>query len=215
MEPVPFEVKRRWMIRTQLVRRGIRDPSVIRAMREVPRHRFVPKEYETRAYDDRPIPIGAGQTISQPYMVALMTEQLSVRPGAKVLEVGTGSGYQAAILSVLGAKVYSIERIPELAVSAQKRLSELGYGNVIVRCGDGSLGWPQEAPFDGIVLTAYVPKLPDPLIQQLADGGRIVAPVGEAMEQWLVVGTYREGRLETKTVCGCLFVPLIGSEGVQ
>jgi protein-L-isoaspartate(D-aspartate) O-methyltransferase len=184
-------------------------------MREVPRHRFVPKEYETRAYDDRPIPIGAGQTISQPYMVALMTEQLSVRPGAKVLEVGTGSGYQAAILSVLGAKVYSIERIPELAVSAQKRLSELGYGNVIVRCGDGSLGWPQEAPFDGIVLTAYVPKLPDPLIQQLADGGRIVAPVGEAMEQWLVVGTYREGRLETKTVCGCLFVPLIGSEGVQ
>jgi len=166
------------MIQTQLVARNIRDPRVLDAMRTVPRHKFVPEELCGRAYGDHPLPIGKNQTISQPYIVAFMTELMQLEPGNKILEIGTGSGYQAAILAEIVTRVFSIERIPQLASRARKVLDELGYSTVIIRSIDGTLGWKEYAPFDRIVVTAGAPGTPQALIDQLADGGRLVIPVG-------------------------------------
>ena len=170
--------ERNEMVRTQIQARGVRDPRVLQAMREVKRHLFVPGESAEDAYEDYPLPIGEGQTISQPYIVALMTELLELQPDDKVLEIGTGSGYQAAILSRLAREVRSIEIVPSLAETAGKRLDLLGYDNVHLRVGDGYKGWPDEAPFDAIIVTAAPPEIPQALVDQLAEGGRMVVPVG-------------------------------------
>lgn len=201
------------MVSDQLKARGIHDERVLQAMEEIPRHLFVPTDARDQSYDDRPLPIGADQTISQPYIVALMTENLRLRPEAKVLEIGTGSGYQAAVLARLAAQVYSVERIPELAAEAARRLESLGIHHVRMRVGDGSQGWPEEAPFDGVLITACAAKLPELLAQQLADGGRMVIPLGQGLNQTLTLIERRGSALESHPICGCLFVPLIGAEG--
>jgi len=206
-----FSKEREWMVKTQLESRGIKDKRVLDAFRKVKRHLFVPKSYRREAYGDYPLPIGEGQTISQPYMVAVMTELLKLKGDERVLEIGTGSGYQAAILSLLAKEVYTIEIIPSLAKSAEKRLKELGYDNVWVKCGDGYLGWPEKAPFDGIIITCAAPRLPNPLKEQLAEGGRIVAPIGEEGEmQTLTVFEKRDGKLIKREEGGCFFVPMTG-----
>ncbi len=209
----PFLSERNRMVEEQLAARGISDPRVREAMRQVPRDRFVPASKRALSYEDRPLAIGAGQTISQPYIVALMTEQLKLSAGVKVLEVGTGSGYQSAVLAQMGMRVCSIERIAELARSAARRLEELGIRSVRIRVGDGSLGWPEEAPFDGIVVTAYVSEVPAALRGQLADGGRMVIPVGRFMDQTLLCVERRGDQFVETGLCGCLFVPLIGTGG--
>ena len=202
------------MLVEQLEARGFRDPAVLGAMRRVPRHRFVDRELRERAYDDTPLPIGERQTISQPYMVALMTEALALTGGERVLEVGTGSGYQAAVLAELGVSVVSIERIPALAERALAVLGALGYGaRVRVEVGDGTLGWPAEAPWDAIVVTAAAPQLPRPLLEQLALGGRLVLPMGEDALQTLVrIRRDPEGLVEDY-LGECRFVKLLGSYG--
>lgn len=204
----PLQEKRNRMVAQQLLDRGIRDPKVLRAMAEIPRHLFVPPAEQEEAYGDRPLPIGADQTISQPYIVALMTEQLGLKPEFRVLEIGTGSGYQAAVLARLVAQVYSIERIPELAAWAARRLESLGIRNVQTRVGDGSQGWHEAAPFDGILVTACAAELPEPLTQQLADGGRMVIPIGQAQRQTLMLIERRGDTFESHSICGCLFVPM-------
>ena len=196
------------MVQEQLSARGIRDLNVLRAMQEIPRHRFVPPDQAEQAYEDRPLSIGSEQTISQPYIVALMTERLRLKPASRVLEIGTGSGYQAAVLSKLAGEVYSMERIPELADSAARRLESLGISNVHLRVGDGSQGWPEAAPFDGIIVTACAGELPRPLAAQLADGGRMVIPLGEKLHQTLNLIERRGDALESQPICGCVFVPL-------
>ena len=201
------------MVLEQLERRGVRDPRVLEAMGSVPRHLFVPSERQANAYDDRALPIEDGQTISQPYMVAIMTEALAIAPGAHVLEIGTGSGYQAAILAVLARDVITIERRRGLAEAAGRRLVSLGFTNVTVVVADGSGGYPEGAPYDGVMATAGAPQVPASLKTQLADGGRLVVPVGSAFHQDLVVierrgETFVESRGE-----GCVFVPLVGREG--
>jgi protein-L-isoaspartate(D-aspartate) O-methyltransferase len=205
--------KRDMMVREQLQARGIHDQLVLSAMREVPRHRFVDESLQGQAYHDYPLPIYGGQTISQPYMVALMTECLGLRGGEKVLEVGTGSGYQAAILARLAGKVYSIEREPQLARMAREVLSELKYENVIIKVGDGTLGWKEFAPYDGIIVTAGSPVIPQPLQEQLKDGGRLVIPVGSSAFQNLVCIEKVGSKIKSTEVCGCTFVPLIGNHG--
>lgn len=207
-----FSEARRQMVATQLRRRGICDERVLEAMSKVPRHRFVPTP-DLTAYDDHPLHIGAGQTISQPYMVALMTELLALQGEEKVLEVGTGSGYQAAVLGELCRQVYSVERIPELAQRARRVLAELGYHNIEVVIGDGTLGLPQHAPYDGIIVTAATPDIPRPWIEQLAEGGRIVAPVGDRSIQTLVICTKEQGQIKERREASCVFVPLIGEHG--
>jgi len=197
----------------ELRRLGVRDERVLRVMQEVPRHLFVPEHIQHLAYEDTPLPIGQGQTISQPYIVALMTEALSLRGGEKVLEIGTGSGYQTAILAELAGEVFSIERIPALAEEARRRLALLGYGNVNVRVGDGTLGWPEEAPFDRIIVTGGLPDLPDTLWEQLAEGGRLVAPIGGRYDQYLWVYVKEGGRRRRRALCPCTFVPIIGARG--
>lgn len=202
---------RQAMVRHQVAARGVRDPRVLAALREVERHRFVPSRLRQAAYDDRPLPIGHDQTISQPYIVALMTELAAVRPGARVLEVGTGSGYQAAVLSVLAGEVYTIEIVAPLAEEARRRLAALGYANVTVRAGDGYRGWPERAPFDAILITAAPPELPEPLLRQLAPGGRLVAPVGpEGGVQQLVVVERTPAGLTRRGVVPVRFVPMTG-----
>ena len=204
----PFELKRRKMVAEQLKARGIQNERVLRVMAEIPRHLFVPPGEEDKAYDDHPLSIGSDQTISQPYIVALMTEQLHLTPESKVFEIGTGSGYQAAVLARLAAEVYSIERIPELAESAARRLESLGIRNVKIRVADGSQGWPEVAPFGGIIVTACAAKPPEPLLQQLADGGRMVIPLGEGLNQTLTRIERRGDSLDPRPICGCVFVPL-------
>ena len=205
---------RRRMVETQIVARGIKDERVIKAMLKVPRHEFVPLEYRHMAYNDHPLPIGFGQTISQPYIVALMTEALELKPTDKVLEVGTGSGYQAAILGEICREVYTIEIIPELAERAKRTLKRLGYRNVFVKCGDGFLGWPEKAPFDAIIVTCAAPFVPPPLVQQLAEGGRLVIPVGADPYQVLMRLRKVRGRVKFERMIECLFVPMTG-EGVR
>jgi protein-L-isoaspartate(D-aspartate) O-methyltransferase len=204
---------RRDMVARQLEPRGIRDPRVLAVMGELPRHRFVPRFLRVLAYEDRPLPIGSGQTISQPYIVALMTQCLDPPADGRILEVGTGSGYQAAILSRLCREVHSIERLPELASRAVRTLRTLAIGNVTVRVGDGTLGLPGFAPFDGIVVTAGAPAVSPPLLAQLADGGRLVAPVGDRESQRLELWRKAGGRLDRELVTLVTFVPLIGAHG--
>jgi protein-L-isoaspartate(D-aspartate) O-methyltransferase len=205
--------ERERMVDEQLARRGITDVRVLDAMRKVPRHRFVEEALRDRAYGDHPLPIGDGQTISQPYMVAAMTQLLRLGGSEKVLEIGTGSGYQTAVLAELARRVCSIERLAALAARARQILEELGYTNAVVRTGDGTYGWPDEAPFDRILVAAGAPAVPAPLFQQLAEGGRLVMPVGEAQAQTLTVVEKADGQMRTSTDCGCVFVKLVGRYG--
>ncbi len=205
--------ERERMVEDQLVRRGITEPRVLGAMRKVPRHRFVEEALRDRAYGDHPLPIGEGQTISQPYMVAAMTQLLRLEGPEKVLEIGTGSGYQTAILAELVRRVCSIERLPGLAARARRILEELGYTNAVVKMADGTYGWPDEAPFDRVLVTAGAPAVPMPLFQQLAEGGRMVVPIGDSQSQTLHVVDKVDGQMRTATDCGCVFVKLVGRYG--
>lgn len=196
------------MIEEQIITRGVRDPATLAALRAVPRERFVPDTHRRLAYADHPLPIGQGQTISQPFIVAFMTEAARIKPGDKVLEVGTGSGYQAAVLAAMGAQVFTIEIIPELAAAATATLREAGYERVQVRTGDGYRGWPEEAPFDAIIVTAAPAEIPPALIEQLAEGGRMVIPVGpQSSGQELTLVTKRRGQVRQRTLLPVRFVP--------
>ncbi len=201
------------MVEHQLVSRGIRSPRVLDAMRSVSRHVFVEEALQDGAYDDCPIPIGEGQTISQPYMVALMTELLDINEESVVLEIGTGSGYQAAILAELAKQVYTIERIAKLAEKARMVLEQLNYQNIQIQVGDGTLGWNEHAPYNGIIVTAGAPSVPEALIDQLAENGKLVIPVGDRFSQILQVITKQGNRVDTTTSCHCVFVKLIGKDG--
>ncbi|MBP8037550.1 MAG: protein-L-isoaspartate(D-aspartate) O-methyltransferase [Desulfobulbus sp.] len=201
------------MIEEQLVPRGISDPRVLEAMRQVPRHLFVEDAMQAHAYGDFPLPIGSGQTISQPYIVALMTEALQLKGSERVLEIGTGSGYQAAILSRLCLRVYTIERIDALVGRARRVFDRLRYHNIVSRIDDGTEGWSAEAPFDGILVTAGGPRIPDPLLAQLADPGRLVIPVGDQGVQDLQLVEKRDGGLTVRTIEQVRFVDLIGAYG--
>jgi protein-L-isoaspartate(D-aspartate) O-methyltransferase len=197
------------MVARQIEVRGVRDPRVIEAMRAVPRHLFVPAGQRARAYDDNPLPIGHDQTISQPYIVALMTELLELEPGDKVLEIGTGSGYQAAVLAELVDTVFTIEIVPELADFARANLAAAGYRNVDVRTGDGYRGWPEEAPFPAIIVTAAPEHVPEPLVDQLAEGGRLVLPVGDVYQELMVVEK-TDSNIRLRSVIPVRFVPMTG-----
>lgn len=210
---INFDVSRERMVTEQLIPRGISEPRVLDAFRKVERHKFVPKKFEETAYSDHPLPIGDGQTISQPYMVALMTEKLELTGSEKVLEVGTGSGYQAAILAELAREVYSVERFEELAINADSLLKDLGYDRVEIKVGDGTLGWKEMAPFDRIIITAGSPDIPKSLISQLGNNGKLVIPVGSGFSQVLTVATKSNSKISKEEVCGCVFVPLVGAEG--
>jgi protein-L-isoaspartate(D-aspartate) O-methyltransferase len=206
-----MEAEREHMVRMDIQSRGITDESVLNAMSRVERHQFVPEHLRPFGYADHPLPIGEDQTISQPYIVALMTELLELKPEDRVLEIGTGSGYQAAVLAEIAREVYTIEIIPSLAESAKKRLKELGYQNVWVRAGDGYLGWPEKAPFDAIVVTAAPEDIPQPLIDQLKIGGRMVIPVGDFPAQTLYVVRKTESGIEKKEMIPVRFVPMTGA----
>jgi len=205
----PFAAQRRSMVEQQIERRGVTAPSVLSAMGEVPRHLFVPPGYRDKAYDDSPLPIGNGQTISQPYVVALMTQLLDLKPGDRVLEIGTGSGYQAAVLSKLVKDVYTIEILEPLGLQAQRTLQEIGAKNVHVRIGDGYKGWPEAAPFDGIVVTAAPERVPQPLLDQLRVGGKMVIPVGAFFQNLLVITKTADG-IEKRSIIPVRFVPMTG-----
>jgi len=202
--------RRSRMVETQIVARGVRDPRVLAAMRKVPRHRFVDDAQRAEAYEDHPLPIPGNQTISQPYIVALMTELLELAPSSRVLEIGTGSGYQSAVLAELADHVYTIEIVPELARLAESRMKELGYGNVTVREGDGYRGWPEHAPFDGIIVTAAPERIPQPLLDQLAPGGVMVIPVGGFFQELKVFRKSADGRITEKDILPVRFVPMTG-----
>jgi protein-L-isoaspartate(D-aspartate) O-methyltransferase len=213
---IKFEYERDRMVSEQLIQRGITDQRVIAAFRKVPRHIFVEEPLQDRAYEDHPLPIGFGQTISQPYMVGLMTQILALHGNERVLEIGTGSGYQAAILAELAERVYTIERIKRLAERAEKILyDELKYKNIVIIVGDGTYGVPQYAPFDRIIVTAGAPDIPKTLINQLADGGRLVIPKGDRYVQTLTVVDKKGEELVISYEGGCVFVPLIGKYGWQ
>ena len=212
-EPSTLAIYRARMIEEQLVPRGIGDPRVLEAMRQVPRHLFVEDAMQAHAYGDFPLPIGSGQTISQPYIVALMTEALQLKGTERVLEIGTGSGYQAAILSRLCLRVYTIERIDALVGRARRVFDRLRYHNIVSRIYDGTEGWSAEAPFDGILVTAGGPRIPDPLLAQLADPGRLVIPVGDHGVQDLQLVEKRDGGLTVRTIEQVRFVDLIGAYG--
>lgn len=209
-QPPGYEAMREQMVAGQIEGRGVRDPRVLAALRKVPRHEFVPESVRAESYGDYPLPIGEGQTISQPYIVAYMTESLGLQPGDRVLEVGTGSGYQAAVLAELAAKVFTIEIIPVLGERAEATLSRLGYTNVEVRVGDGYLGWPEEAPFDAVIVTCAPDAIPRPLEEQLRDGGRMIIPVGEqGGVQELVLVEKKQGALRRERVMMVRFVPMV------
>lgn len=215
MTPAEYAEQRHRMVETQLVARGIRDEAILHAMRTVPREAFVPPDYRESAYEDGPLPIGEGQTISQPYMVACMTEALMLSQNDRVLEIGTGSGYAAAVLGCLASEVYTVERLETLAACARQRLRALGYTNVQVTYGNGTLGWPDQAPYDGIVVTAAGPSIPRILQEQLALGGRLVIPVGkESLWQKLLRVTRTSATAFRQEDLGSVrFVPLIGAQG--
>jgi protein-L-isoaspartate(D-aspartate) O-methyltransferase len=204
------ESRRERMVRQQLAARDVTDQAVLDAMSEVRRHLFVPERLRDRAYEDTPLPIGHDQTISQPYIVALMTQLGQAPSASKALDVGTGSGYQAAVLSRLVDEVYSIEIICDLAEEARRRLEDLGYDNVTVRCGDGYAGWPDQAPFDVIIVAAAPNEVPDPLIDQLAPGGRLVIPVGDVHQELVVIEKHEDGTIERHAYGGVRFVPMTG-----
>ncbi len=208
-----FKAMREKMVETQIKARGVKDPRVLSALLKVERHRFVPQEYLGSAYSDQPLPIGEGQTISQPYIVALMTELLELKGNEKVLEIGTGSGYQSAVLAELAKEVYTIEIVEPLASRARNRLLELGYQNIKVKAGDGYLGWPEAEPFDAIIITCAPDHIPEPLVEQLKEGGRMVLPVG-AYAQELKKIVKRSGKIETTDIIPVVFVPMTG-EGVK
>ena len=208
-----YESDRKIMVEEQLVGRGIRDRRVLDAMGKVPRHLFVEEALRSRAYGDYPLPIGEKQTISQPYMVALMTESLELKGNEKVLEIGTGSGYQGAVLSLLAAEVFTVERIETIALTTQERFRRLKYTNIHVVVGDGTLGLPEQAPFDGIIVTAAAPRIPDTYIKQLKVGGRLVIPVGSRFSQLLYQVRKTPSGITTSASTPCVFVPLIGKYG--
>ena len=208
-----LQTVREEMVTQQLEARGIHNSKVLEAFARVPRHRFVDEALQSRAYGDHALPIGGGQTISQPYMVALMTEALSLSGGEKILEIGTGSGYQTAILAEFTPRLFSIERDPEISRMAAQRLASLGYTNVILKTGDGTLGWPEHAPFDRILVTAGAPGVPASLLEQLGDPGRLVLPVGDRELQTLEVIDKVNGKTARRKLVECAFVPLLGQEG--
>lgn len=210
-----FEAARQEMVERQIRQRGIRSPRVLEAMAFVPRHLFVPPQLAANAYRDEPLPIGENQTISQPFMVAAMAEALSLEGSERVLEVGAGSGYQAAVLSLLARKVTAVESQPSLAAAARDRLARLGYSNVRIVDGDGSQGWLPDAPYEAILVTAAAPAVPPPLIEQLAEGGRLVIPVGSAKDQDLLRVTKIGGQATQQSLFACRFVPLLGRYGWQ
>jgi len=201
------------MVEEQLIPRGIKEKRILDAFYKVERHKFIPEELRGSAYADFPVPIGEGQTISQPYIVALMTEYLALTGEEKVLEIGTGSGYQAAILAELAQEVYTIERFSNLAEKARSVFKELGYVNVKVKVQDGTLGWQEEAPFDRIIITAASPRIPLPLSEQLKENGRLVLPLGDGFAQVLTLVEKKKEKLELSQICGCVFVPLVGKYG--
>jgi protein-L-isoaspartate(D-aspartate) O-methyltransferase len=210
---IDFPRVRLKMVEDQLISRGVKDPRVIAAMKKIPRHLFVEEALQSQAYTDHPLPIGEKQTISQPYIVALMTEALELIGTEKVLEIGAGSGYQTAVLAELAQKVFSIERIRSLAIKARKLLFELGYFNVEIKIFDGTYGWVEESPFDAIIVTAGGPDIPQPLLDQLAVGGRLVIPVGDAYVQDLIRLRKKEDGIHKEDLGGCRFVKLIGKYG--
>ena len=204
-----FDAERDRMVE-QIASKNVKDKKILEAFRKVPRHLFLPENMRPRSYEDKPFPIGADQTISQPSLVAQMIEQLSLPSHARVLEVGTGSGYETALLAELVSEVYSVERIASLAESARRLLNDQGYKNIEVRVGDGTNGWPEKAPFDGILVAASAPMLPEPLLNQLIEGGRLIIPIGSVASQTLTMVIRKEGRFTAHDLCKCLFVPLIG-----
>jgi len=208
-----MELRRRDMVERQLRKRGLRDERVLAAMLAVPRHEFIAGELAAEAYSDRPLPIGHDQTISQPFMVAAMAEALGLTGGERVLEVGAGSGYQAAVLSLLAGEVHAVEMHEDLAGGTRERLKRLGYSNAHVHAGDGTLGWPEEAPFDAILVTAAAPDVPPPLAAQLAEGGRLVIPVGTPEEQRLLRFEKHGHEMSSRALYHCRFVPLLGRYG--
>jgi protein-L-isoaspartate(D-aspartate) O-methyltransferase len=208
-----FRELRDLMVKTQLIPRGIKDERVLAAMKKVPRHLFVDESMQHRAYDDSALSIGEGQTISQPYMVAVMTEFLELKGTEKVLEIGTGSGYQAAVLAGLAKEVYTVERIAVLAERAEERYHALGYANIHVKIANGTLGWPEASPFDRIIITAGTPKVPDPLLLQLADQGILIAPVGDRFSQQIIKVKKTGDKVVEEYLTPCIFVPLIGEYG--
>jgi protein-L-isoaspartate(D-aspartate) O-methyltransferase len=208
-----YHLTRERMVQNQLAPRGIKDRRVLEAIGKVPRHLFVEEALLNEAYNDHPLPIGHGQTISQPYIVALMTEALELTGEEKTLEIGTGSGYQAAILAELCFRVYTVERVKPLLAKARKLLNELGYTNILFKAFDGTLGWKEFEPFDTIMVTAGAPKIPKPLTDQLAEGGRLVIPVGNRFSQELIKVTKRKGNLHEENCGGCRFVDLVGIHG--
>ncbi len=208
-----YEILRRQMVQEQLIPRGIKNPRVLDSFYKIERHLFIPENLRKSAYADFPLPIAEGQTISQPYIVALMTESLGLTGKEKALEIGTGSGYQTAILAELTGDVYSIERFEALAEKAHTILSELGYKNIKIKVGDGTLGWEEGAPFDRIIITAASHKIPMPLIEQLADNGKLILPLGESFSQVLTLVEKKDGELKSTDICGCVFVPLVGKHG--
>ncbi len=208
-----FEQQRRAMVEEQIRKRGITSPRVLEAMLAVPREAFIPPEHVAEAYADRPVPIGEGQTISQPFMVAAMADALELKGDERVLEIGAGSGYQAAVLSLLAREVHAVEMHPSLAITARERLARLGYHNVHIHVGDGTLGWPEATPFDAILVTAAAPAIPAPLVEQLADSGRLVIPVGTAENQELRRLRKSGDQTTVETLYGCRFVPLVGRYG--
>lgn len=207
----PFGAQRERMVRDQILSRGIQNAAVLKTMRLTPRHSFVPPGVRSLAYEDHPVPIGHGQTISQPYIVAFMTEMLDVRKEHRVLEIGTGSGYQAAILSLLAKEVYTVEIVAQLATSAAGTLKRLGYNNVFVQEGDGYNGWPQKAPFDRIILTAAPPELPQMLVNQLKPGGKLVAPLGRTIfdQEIILVEKAADGKITKRSMLPVRFVPMV------
>ena len=208
-----YEKLRQQMVKDQILSRGIDDPKIIEVFNKVPRHVFIPEHRREFSYNDYPVSIGAGQTISQPFIVALMTQSLDIKGGEKVLEIGTGSGYQAAILAAMGARVYSVERIQELADQARLNLDEAGY-NAEITVGDGTLGWQDHAPYDRVIVTAASPDISSSWVEQLNVSGIVVAPVGDLYRQELIVAKKSaDDTLDKRMVCGCVFVPLIGKYG--
>lgn len=213
MQADEYAKAREKMVDLQIVRRGVKDPRVLSAMLKVPRHLFVPEHLKSQAYEDHPLPIEEKQTISQPYIVALMTEALRLMGSERVLEIGTGSGYQTAILAELASHVYTIERLPLLSEKAKKRLDALGYKNIFYRVGDGTLGWPEEAPFDGILVSAAAPSIPQPFVDQLAMGGRLIIPVGDRLSQDLILVERVPEGIRKSFLGGVRFVDLVGKWG--